>query len=89
MKIVEESSKTKQVNAINQPSKREPRANSERYGFRFQPAHEGNDVATNECRNCGKTQCKRERVVQHIEEPAPSVENTTNLQPCAGGAWAD
>lgn len=67
MKIVEESSETKQVNAVNQPSKREPRASSERYGFRFQPAHEGNKAATKECGNCGKnTRREEERELSRI-----------------------
>ena len=54
MKVVEENPETKQVNAVNQPSKREPRAGNERNGSRLQSPQESNNMATKECGNCGK-----------------------------------
>ena len=92
MKIVEESSETKQVNAVNQPSKREPRASSERYGFKFQPTHEGKNAATKECGNCGKTHDAKKR------ESCPAYRRTCSkcgkynhfAAMCRSrGAWAD
>ena len=92
MKIVEESSESKQVNAVNQPSKREPRASSERYGFKFQPTHEGKNAATQECGNCGKTHDAKKR------ESCPAYRRTCSkcgkynhfAAMCRSrGAWAD
>ena len=48
MKVVEENPETKQVNAVNHPSKREPRASGESNGFRFHPAQKDNNTATKE-----------------------------------------
>lgn len=61
MKVVEENLEIKQVNTINQLSKREPRVGSERVGFGFQSTQERNNATTQECRNCGKTHDLRRR----------------------------
>ena len=55
MKVVEENTETNQVNAINPPNKREPRAGRGKDGFGFQSTQEKNSATTKECGNCGKT----------------------------------
>lgn len=91
MKVVEENPETKQVNAVNHPSKREPRASGERNGFRFQSAQKGNNVATKECGNCGKAHDLKRR------ESCPAFRRRCSkcgkynhfAAMCMSGAWAD
>ena len=91
MKVVEENPETKQVNAVNQPSKREPRAGNERNGFRLQSPQESNNMATKECGNCGKAHDLKRR------ESCPAFRRTCSkcgkynhfAAVCRSRAWAD
>ena len=91
MKVVEENPETKQVDAVNHPSKREPRASVERNGFRFPPAQKDNNTATKKCGNCGKPHYLKRR------ESCPAFRRRCSkcgkynhfAAMCMSGSWAD
>lgn len=91
MKVVEENPETKQVNAVNHPSKREPRASGERNGFRFQSAQKDNNAAAKECGNCGKAHDlkRRESCPAFRRRCAKCGKYNHFAAMCMGGAWAD